>query len=77
VPLPIATEIRPKRYYPSRAVRERFGEPGKPRSHNWLQRRLTDPSFPKPALKIAGRYYWDVDDLEAHETAQRNKIASL
>jgi hypothetical protein len=58
-------------------VRERYGMEGKPRSHSWLQRRLADPSFPKPALKIAGRYYWDLSDLEAHETAQRKKIAGL
>jgi hypothetical protein len=77
VPLPRATRIAPKRYAPARAVRERYGIEGKPRSHNWLQRRLRDPSFPKPALKIAGRYFWDVDDLEVHEMAQREKIAGL
>jgi hypothetical protein len=77
VPLPRATKIVPKRYAPARAVRERSGMEGKPRSHNWLQRRLRDPSFPKPALKIAGRYFWDVDDLEVHEMAQREKIAGL
>ena len=56
-----------KRYWTGEAVRQRYGN----RSRNWLNDRRKDPDFPKPAMRIANRDYWDDDELNAHDAKQR------
>ena len=52
-------------FVPSRQVRRRYGDT----SEMWIERRLRDASgFPLP-IKLGGRRYWRLDELEAWERA--------
>jgi hypothetical protein len=61
----MAVFTKPKRYCTAAQVRGRYGDV----SAMWLWRRVKhDAGFPRPLI-IAGRQYFDLDQLDAYDTA--------
>lgn len=68
----MATANDDDKLIPTAQVRARYGGV----SHMWIERRLSDPIFPRP-LYIAKRRYWRVADLVMWErTCAAQQVAA-
>lgn len=61
-----------KRWATSKILRKRYGD----RGPLWLPRAIKSKGFPKPFRLAGGRLlYWDLNEVEAWEAAQAERVA--